>query len=92
MKTIPTAAAKGTVVAMNNLQDNLRLLDMIHDNDEREFDAVEMAWMDDESLLNHALDYDKIKDMSNDDLHSLVYELAKRLDDYRNEDPLGDRD
>ena len=69
-------------MSLTNLQDNLRLLDMIEDDEDQIIDAIEMAWWDDESLINFALDYDKVKALEEDDVHSLIFELAKRLDNY----------
>jgi hypothetical protein len=65
------------------LQDNLRLLDMIQET-ATELDSVDFNWLDDNAILNIALDYDKVKQLTEDSIQALVWELGRRLDNYLN--------
>lgn len=69
---------------MDNLQDNMKLVDMLEQDETVNADGVDFNWWDDLSLLTFALDFDKTKMLNEDNMQSLIYELARRLDDYVN--------
>lgn len=79
-----TLVERGAVAVMtNNLQDNLRLLDMIEEIFDTPLDTVDFNWMDDHTLISLAFNQDAVDKMDHELKHDLIRELARRLDDYR---------
>lgn len=58
-----------------------RLTQMSRENKIMQPDEIDFSWWGDEDLINFALDYEKVKALSEDDSDALIYALARRLDE-----------
>lgn len=64
----------------------LEQLAVMSDTSTAHNDEVDFHWMEDEELINFALDYERVKVLDNDTKESLIYILGRRLELYTDED------
>lgn len=68
------------------LAEMIKELDMVRDTSTVAKDEVDFHWMSNEELIDFALDYERVKILSNDSKESLIYILGRRFDNFINED------